>query len=251
MEGKRKGAGRLRRALRANRSILLKGMRDGIPIGLGYLAVSFSLGIAAREAGLSPFQGFLASLSNNASAGEYAGFMLIAANSAYFEIALMTLVVNARYFLMGCALSQRLPPNMPIYHRLLLGYDLSDEIFGVTIARRGFVNPYYTYGIVLVAAPCWSVGTAIGIFAGNLLPVRLVSALSVALYGMFLAVIIPPTRKNRVLLLTVAVSFAASFVFSAVPFLAQIQSGTRTIILTVVLSALAALFFPVKEESDK
>ena len=151
MEGKRKGAGRLKRALRANRSILLKGMRDGIPIGLGYLAVSFSLGIAAREAGLSPFQGFLASLSNNASAGEYAGFMLIASNAAYFEIALMTLIVNARYFLMGCALSQRLPSNMPIYHRLLLGYDLSDEIFGVTIARRGFVNPYYTYGVVLVA----------------------------------------------------------------------------------------------------
>lgn len=227
------------------------GMQDGIPIGLGYFAVSFSLGIAARNAGLTAFHGFLASMLNNASAGEYAGFMLIAANASYLEMALVTLITNARYLLMSCALSQRLEPHMPLRHRLLLGFYITDELFAISVARPGNVEPRYTYGAALVAAPCWAVGTALGVIAGNLLSVRLVSAFSVALYGMFLAVLIPPSRKNKVVGGIVLFCFAASYAATHLPVLSTLASGTRTIFLTVTISAVAALLFPVKQEGDQ
>lgn len=227
-----------------------EGIRDGIPIGLGYLAVSFSLGVAAKSAGLTAFQGFIASLLNNASAGEYAGFTVIAANASYLEMMLMTLIANARYLLMSCALSQKFAPDTPLRHRLLVGYDVTDEIFGITIARPGILNPFYTYGAIVIAAPCWAGGTALGVIAGNLLPLRVVSALSVALFGMFLAVIIPPARKNRVVAVFVLISFLASFAASCLPYISQLSGGTRTIILTVVISAAAAALFPVKEEEE-
>ena len=140
--------------------------------------------------GFTPFQGFLVSLLNNASAGEYAAFAIIMANATYLEVAIITLIANARYLLMSCALAQRFAPGTPFWHRLLIGYDVTDELFGITIARPGSLNPYYTYGAILLAAPAWAIGTALGIIAGNLLPLRAVSALSVALYGMFLAIII-------------------------------------------------------------
>lgn len=221
------------------------GLRDGIPIGLGYLAVSFSLGITARNAGLNAFQGFLASMLTNASAGEYAVFTLIAANASYFEVFLVSLVANARYLLMSCALSQKLSPSVGLAHRFLTGFCITDEVFGVSVARPGFLDPVYTYGAFLPAWPCWATGTMLGVIAGNLLPVQAVSALSVALYGMFLAVIIPPARKNRVVAVLVVISFAASFAASILPWISTLADGTRTILLTVVISAVAALLFPV------
>ena len=236
--------------MNSHNKVLREGFRDGIPIGLGYLAVSFSLGVAARNAGLSAFQGFLVSLLNNASAGEYAGFTVIAANGAYFEIFLMTLIANARYLLMSCALSQKFSPDTPLIHRILVGYDVTDEIFGITIARPGMLDPFYSYGAILIAAPAWAGGTALGVITGNLLPVRAVSALSVALFGMFLAVIIPPARKNRVIALFVLISFAASFAATYLPLISRLSDGTRTIILTVLISAVAAILFPVNEEEE-
>lgn len=224
-------------------SALREGIRDGAPIALGYFAVAFTLGIAARQAGLNAFQGFLASLLLNASAGEYAGFAMIAAKAAYWEVALVTLIANARYLLMSCALSQRFAPGALLRHRLLVGYDVTDELFGISIARPGWVDPFYMYGAILIAAPCWAVGTAVGVTAGSVLPARVVSALSVALFGMFLAVIIPPARKSRVVAGVVAVSFAASF--AAGKLLTFLSDGTRTIILTVVIAAAAAVLFPV------
>lgn len=231
-----------------NKYAFLEGIRDGIPIGLGYLAVSFSLGVAAKSAGLSVFQGFLASLLNNASAGEYAGFTVIAANSAYLEMALITLVANARYLLMSCALSQHLPPRLPVRHRLLLGHYITDELFGITIARSGSFTPFYTYGAVSFAAPCWAVGTALGVIAGNTLPPRVISALGVALFGMFLAVIVPPARKNKVIAGCVLAGFTASFCAARLPLTGKLSEGTRTIILTVIISAAAALLFPVQQQ---
>ena len=231
-------------SLQTKKSVFLDGCRDGIPIGLGYLAVSFSLGIAAKRAGLTPFQGFLVSILNNASAGEYAGFSMIEANAAYIEIALITLIANARYLLMSFSLSQRMAPNTSIWHRIFVGYDLTDEIFGITIARPGFVNPIYNYGAIAVAAPCWAGGTALGIIAGNVLPFRVVSALSVALYGMFLAIIIPPAKNDKVIGVFVCISFILSFAAAHAPLVASLSSGTRTIILTVTISAIAAILFP-------
>lgn len=227
------------------------GFKDGIPIGIGYFAVAFSLGITVRNAGMSAFQGFLMSLLNNASAGQYAALVVIAAKSSYLELALVTLITNARYLLMGCALSQKLSPQMPFIHRFFLSFDITDELFGLMIARSGYLNPYYMYGAVAAAAPCWAIGTAIGVVSGNILPLQLVSALSVALYGMFLAVIIPPTRQNKVLGILVLSSFAASYFTAKAPILSTISSGSRTILLTIILCTLAALLFPINKEGEK
>ena len=229
-----------------NKQIFRKGMRDGIPIGLGYLAVSFSLGITARNIGLTPFQGFLVSLLNNASAGEYAGFTVMATDAAYIEIILVTFITNIRYLLMSCALSQRFSSDTPLIHRFLIGYDVTDELFGITIARPGNLNPCYTYGAMVLAIPGWSIGTTIGVMAGNILPGRVVGALSVALFGMFIAIIIPPAKENKVIAGLVAVSFICSFCFAKLPVLSDLSDGTRTIILTVAISGIAAYFFPVK-----
>lgn len=227
---------------------LREGLRDGIPIGLGYFVVAFSLGIAARNAGLSPQEGFVASLLNNASAGEYAMFTMIAANVSYLEMALVTLITNARYLLMSTALSQRFSPRTRALHRILVGFDVTDELFGIAIARPGVVDPYYSYGAFVPALSGWSTGTALGIAMGNVLPARAVSALSVALFGMFLAIIVPPARESRVVLGCVIVSFAASLLFSLAPLFAAWSAGTRTIVLTVAISSAAALLFPVSDE---
>lgn len=231
-----------------SRKVFCDGMRDGFPIALGYFAVSFSLGIAARGAGFTPMQGFLASLLNNASAGEYAAFTLIAAQASYLEVAIITLIANARYLLMSCALAQKFSSDTPFFHRLIIGYDVTDELFGITIARPGILNPYYTYGAILLAAPAWAGGTACGILAGNALPLRAVSALSVALYGMFLAIIIPPARKSKIVAALVAISFALSFACNYLPRISSMSEGTRTILLTVLISGAAAILFPVKQE---
>ena len=207
--------------------------------------------IAAKNAGLTVFQAFLASLLCNASAGEYAGFTLIAAQAPYWELALVTLIANARYLLMSCALAQRFAPGTPFFHRLIIGYDVTDELFGITIARPGYLNPFYTYGAIALAAPAWASGTALGIIAGNLLPLRAVSALSVALYGMFLAIIIPPARKDKIVAALVAISFALSFACTYLPGISALSDGTRTIILTVAISCAGALLFPVKTQSEE
>lgn len=231
-------------------SAFLKGMKNSIPIAFGYLAVSFSLGIAAKNAGLTAFEGFIASLLNNASAGEYAGFTVIKNNGAYWEIAIMVLIANARYFLMGTALSQRIDPNTKWYHRIFIGYDLTDELFGIAIAQPGFLNPLYYYGAMVLTIPAWGIGTALGIVAGNILPLTIVSALSVALYGMFLAVIIPPCRKNIKLIGIIAVAFGFSYAASVIPGISSLSEGTRIIILTIFISVIAALLFPIKDSKE-
>lgn len=224
-----------------------EGVKDGIPIGLGYFAVAFSIGIVAKTASLSPIQGFVASFLNVASAGEYALFTSIKQGSSYIEIALITLVVNARYILMSCSMSQLFSPETPFYHRFLVGFGVTDEIFGITVARGGKIEPSYNYGAIFVAVPLWSIGTSLGIIAGNILPERAVSALSVALYGMFIAIIVPPAKKDFVILSAVAVSFASSFLSGILPFVKELSGGTRTIILTVLISSVLALLKPLKD----
>lgn len=233
------------------RAALAQGMRNGVPIALGYFAVSFALGIAAKNAGLSPFQSFLASLLCNASAGEYAGFRVIAARSGLLTMAVMTFVANARYLLMSTAMSQRMDPKGHPIHRFLMSFFITDEFFAISIARPGYLEPFYHYGAVLVASPCWALGTALGCVAGELMPARAVSALSVALFGMFLAVIVPPARKNKVIAGLIPVCFAASFALSRLPLVSQLSEGTRTILLTVVIASAAAVLFPHTETAGE
>ena len=231
----------------SNKRAFSKGMYDSIPIALAYFAVAFSLGIMARKAGLTPFQGFLSSMLNHASAGEYAEFT----GAPYIEMALVILITNARYLLMSCALSQRFAPDAPLIHRVLVGFGITDEIFGISIARPGNVNPFYTYGAMALALPAWSSATAIGIVAGNILPASAVSALSVALYGMFLAIVIPPTKKNKVLGGVVLISFVFSGLFTWIPVTKTLSASMRTIILTIVIAGAAAVLFPVKDETQE
>ena len=225
-----------------------RGLRDGVPIGLGYLAVSFTLGIAAKVSGLTVGQATWMSLLNNTSAGEFAALGLIAAGAPYLEMAFTQFVINLRYMLMSCALSQKIAPETPIWQRLLMGYTVTDEIFGISIAVPERLDPFYCFGAISVAAPGWALGTCLGILMGEALPGRVVSALSVALYGMFLAVILPPARKDRVIAGVVAVSMLLSALFTWMPGLSGISSGTRIIILTILISGAAALWFPVQGE---
>lgn len=230
------------------RTWFLKGMKDGIPICLGYFAVALTLGITARRAGFTAIQAALVSLTNHASAGEYIGFTLIAAGATYMELCIMEGVANARYLLMSCALSQKLSSTTSIFHRLLMGFFVTDEIFGVSIAVPGKLNPFYTYGVISVASPGWVAGTFLGVILGNVLPLRAVSALNVGIYGMFIAIFIPPAKKSKVIGALVAISFIGSYICSNIPFLAQISSGIRIILLTVVISLAAAILFPIQEE---
>jgi len=231
-----------------NKRRFKQGLRDGVPIGLGYLTVSFSVGIACRNAGLDAVQGFFISLLNVASAGEYAGLRVISADSGFITIALMMLVVNARYLLMSCALSQKFSPRTPFIHRFLVGYGVTDELFGIAISHRSYLSPEYYYGAMLSCIPLWCLGTVLGVEIGNLLPTPLVSAFSVSLFGMFIAIIIPAARRNRVVLGCVAVSFVLSYLFHTLSFFSFMSDGTQIIVLTVVISTAAALLFPIKEE---
>ncbi len=228
----------------------LKGLKDGIPIMLGYFAVSIALGISARNAGMTAPQATLASALIMASAGQYIGFTLIAASASYAEVMVMEAIANARYLLMSTALSQKVDPKLPLRHRLLMGLWITDEIFGVSVSVEGRLNPYYNYGMAAVATPGWALGTLMGVVLGNVLPVRVVSALSVGLFGMFMSIFVPPMRKNRVIAWLVAVSFAASYAMNALRWFDGISSGMKIILLTVVISLGAALMFPVEGEGE-
>ena len=223
-----------------------KGLKDGIPIMLGYFAVSFAMGITAQRIGLSAFQATLMSFLNNASAGQYAGLTIIAASATYIDMVLIELVANARYMLMSASLSQKLAPETPLIYRLLVGFMVTDEIFGISIAVEGKLNPCYTLGAMCTALPGWSAGTCLGVIMGDVLPPIVVNALGVALFGMFLWIIIPPARKNRVLAVLILISMALSFAFRRLAVFAFINDGVKTIILTVVIAAAASLLFPVE-----
>lgn len=233
------------------KTIVLQGIEDGFPIGLGYFAVAFSLGIIAKDAGVTPLQCFITSFLNHASAGEYAIFTCIRDGVTYIEIALMVFIANIRYVLMSCALSQRIKESDNALKRFLIGFTITDEIFAVEIGRPGYIDFRYPVTMFIVASIMWSSGSSIGCFAGNILPLRVVSALSVALYGMFLAIIIPPARKNRIIMGAVVLSFGLSYLFTKIPVIRDISSGTRIIILTVLISSIAAILFPVKDEDTE
>ena len=234
-----------------NKTAFLMGIKHGVPIAMGYFAVAFTLGIVAKKAGVTALQSMIVSATNAASAGEYVGFTLIGANAAYLELAIMTLVANARYILLSCALSQKLSEKMHGIHRFLLGCFITDEIFGISVSVPGKLNPFYTYGAAAISVPAWSIGTYLGVVMGNLLPENVVSALSVGLYGMFIAIIIPPSKKDKIIASLVIIAMLVSYLSSRVPAVASVSSGTRIILITVIISSAAAILFPVSDEKKE
>ena len=231
------------------RAAFRRGLRDGIPIGLGYLAVSFTLGIAAQKTGIPPLGGALMSFLMHASAGQFAALTVMAAGSGYLEMAFTELVVNLRYVLMSCSLSQKIDNRYSFGHRFLMGHYITDELFGIACACPGKVSPYYYYGAVVVASPGWILGTFAGAAVGNILPPIAVNALNISLYGMFLAAVIPPARKSRVIALLVLLSMLSSLLFSIIPGLKELSSGFQVIILTLLLAGIFAFVAPVREEA--
>lgn len=228
----------------------LKGVKDGFPIFLGYFAVSFTFGIAAKGAGLDAFQAALMSATNFTSAGQLAAIGLIESSASYIEMAFTQLIINLRYCLMSSALSQKLSPSTPIYHRFFMAFGNTDEIFAVSSAQSGYISPYYSYGLMTLPLPGWTLGTLFGVISGNILPVKVVSALSIALYGMFIAIIIPPARKSKVIAGVVLTAMVCSAVFTYVPILSMLPAGFRIILLTVIIAGGAAFLFPVKDETE-
>lgn len=224
------------------------GQKDGLTIALGYFAVSFALGIAMANAGINAFQGFVMSFLNIASAGEYAATQVIANQGSYLQIAGITLIANARYLLMSCAFSQKFEQSTPMYHRILCGYGITDEHFAIAVTHGKFLNPFYLYGAMCLSIPCWATGTALGIIMGNVLPIRVVSALSVALYGMFLAIIIPPCKAQLSILIIVITGFITSYLAGILPFISNLSSSTRIIILTLLIAGIAAVVKPIGED---
>ena len=223
-------------------------MRDGFPIGMGYFAVSFSLGIIAAKAGLTAWMGFVGSFLTRASAGEYGVYSLIAIGASYVEVVAMCLVTNLRYLLMSTALTQKFASNVSLLKRILVACCVTDEIFGISIAYPGNLPPAYPFGAMLVSTTMWASGTAVGIVAGEILPPHVVAALSVALYGMFIAIIIPPSKRDYAVGISVIASFLLSWLCSVLPTVREMSAGTRTIVLTIVIAAMAAYVKPVKIE---
>lgn len=228
-----------------------KGLRDGIPIALGYFAVAFTMGITAKNIGMTPVQAAVSSMLLHASAGQYAAMTVIAAGTSYVEMIMTMLIVNLRYLLMSCALSQKVGSEMKLGHRMVISHYVTDEIFGIASAVEGKLNPFYNYGAISVAGPGWTVGTFLGALLGTTLPDRLGRAMGVALYGMFIAIIIPPAKRSKVIFGIVTVSMLASFSFSLLPGVREISEGFKIILLTVAIAGFAAWKFPVREEEKQ
>ena len=222
-------------------------MSHGIPICLGYLSVSFGFGIlAVSKAGLSVFQASIISASNLTSAGQKAGIDVIAAGGTIIEMILLQLTINIRYSLMALSLSQKLDKRFTTPHRLMASYGITDEIFAVCSAQKTPLTPPYMYGMILIAAVGWVTGTALGAAAGELLPLSVSKAMEIVLYGMFIAIIIPPAKKQHSILFVIAMAAALSVVFRYC--LPMVSDGFAIIISAVAASAAAAFIFPVKDE---
>lgn len=230
-----------------NRKHYLQGLKDGTPIALGYFAVGFTLGIAAKTMGLTAFQAGLMSFTMHASAGEFAVLTVIAGQSGYLSMIITQLVINMRYFLMSCSLSQKIDRDVSLPKRLIMSYFVTDEIFGISTAVKGSLNPFYNFGAATIASPGWILGTVLGAAIGNILPASLASALSVALYGMFLAVVIPPSKKDKTIAAVVILSMLGSLSFALMPIVRDFAASTRIIILTIVIASIAALVRPLDD----
>ena len=224
-----------------------KGLRHGLPIALGYVSVSFAFGIQAASAGLHPWQALLISLLNVTSAGQLAGLQMMVAGAGLMEMALAQLTINLRYALMSLSLSQKLDGSMTAFHRLTLSFCNTDEVFVIASAQPGRIGRAYLYGLTNGPYLGWALGTWAGAVAGGLLPLSVSRALGIALYGMFLAIVLPPFRHCREIRFVVFIAVGMSCLMAWMPLLSGVSGGFRIILCAVVASALAAWRFPEKD----
>ncbi len=226
----------------------IRGLRHGIPIALGYLSVSFSFGIAAVSQGLDWWTALLISMTNLTSAGQVAGLGIIVSNGTFVEMALAQFVINLRYALMSLSLSQKLSPRFTTFHRAITGFGITDEIFAMASGQPGEVEPAYLYGLITLPFVGWSMGTLLGGLAGTLLPTMLCAVLGLAIYGMFIAIIIPPARDCVGVCAVVLLAAGLSCALRYIPLFSGISSGFAIIICAIAASLFGAVVFPRKTE---
>lgn len=232
------------------KSEFICGVKSGLPIGLGYLSVSIAFGVQASIAGLPVFMSLFISMTNLTSAGQLAGLTVIATLGTILEMILTQLVINARYFLMSITLSQKLDGSFTTGHRLLCSAFVTDEIFAVASARPKTFGRAFFYGLVILPYFGWAIGTAIGAGLGSVLPIAVTNALGIALYAMFIAIIIPPSLSAKGVLPAVILSAGISCALYFIPFFASLSDGFKFIISALVSAAIIALFFPISPEKD-
>lgn len=230
------------------KATFLQGIRHGIPIALGYLSVSFAFGIQAVAGGLSPLQAVLISMMNVTSAGQLAGLTLMLQGGSLMQMALSQLTINLRYALMSLSLSQRLDGSMTTLHRMLFAFCNTDEIFAVASSQPGKVGKWYLYGLMLTPYFGWALGTWLGAAAGTLLPQFVRTALGIAIYGMFIAIVVPPAREKRAVAVVVALAAGLSLCIRYIPALSFIGSGYAIILCAVIAAGVGAALFPIEEE---
>lgn len=225
-----------------------QGLKHGLPVGMGYLSVSFGFGAMAISQGLKVLDAVMISLTNLTSAGQFAGLTVIVTGAAIFEMILTQLIINSRYALMSLALSQRMGERVGLIPRLIIAFFNTDEIFALAMAREEQLTLPYMVGLGTLPLIGWTGGTLIGGLAGSVLPVSIRAALGVMLYGMFIAVVVPPAKREKEILASVVLAMVCSCLFAWVPVLKQVSAGLAIVICTVAAAALCAVLFPVKEE---
>lgn len=231
--------------------LFLKGVKHGLPIGLGYLSVSFAFGMQCTDNGLSVLQALLISMTNLTSAGQLAGLQVMVAHSSLVEMALTQFIINLRYALMGLSLGQKLGPTMNTPRRMFFAFANTDEIFAVASAQPERLHHLYLYGLMLMPYIGWSLGTLLGAAAGQILPEFVCSALGIAIYGMFLAIILPPARREKSVRAVVLIAIGVSLLFHYLPMLSGISGGFVVIICAVIAAAVGAVLFPIEEKDTQ
>lgn len=227
-----------------------QGFKDGLPICFGYLSVAFAFGIFALSSGLNSLQALLISMSNVTSAGQLAAVPIMVSGGTLLELAASQFVINLRYSLMSVSLSQKFDRSFRLPQKLLCAFVVTDEVFAVASSREGEVDAHYMFGLILTPYLGWSVGTILGAVAGNLLPAVVISALGIAIYAMFIAIVIPAARENTKTLFCVVLAVGLSLAFHFIPLLSKVPSGFVVIICAVLASTVAALLFPIQSKKE-
>ena len=227
-----------------------QGLKDGLPIGLGYLSVSFAFGVTAVSLGVPQLLALLISATNLTSAGQLAGVEIIAVLGSVVGIILTQLVINARYFLMSLTLTQKLDKKFTFLDRLLCAFGITDEIFAVAVTQKSPVTRNYFLGLMTLPYIGWTSGTILGAVLGGILPEILVNALNVALYAMFIAIFIPAAMQNNKIIPVILISVGISCLFRFVPALQAVESGFVYVIAALLASVVGAILFPIPDEPE-
>lgn len=227
-----------------------EGIKDGLPIALGYFSVSVAFGVSAVNSNVPWWGASLISLTNLTSAGQKAGVDVMAVGGSILLIVLTTLIINLRYFLMGVSMSQKVEEKMPMWQRLLVAFGITDEIYAVSMGKKHDLTAAYMAGLIIPPIFGWTGGTVVGSVATNFMPAVLADAMGIALYGMFIAVIVPPSKENKKVLCAVVMAIVMSVLFTYLPYIKNLETGWAVIIITIVVSSIAATLFPVKEDAE-